>query len=301
LYANYNLSNQPPDVSQLQPFQDVSDPLNIITGNPNLEPSNNHRVYLGYNNFDFQKRTGVNFYGGATFTQNQVVQQTIVDENLVRNTTYTNVDGSYSGYMGGNFSKDIKIDTLRTLKYNIGLSVNTNKNINFNNGEEYASNSNSLSPNLRLTFTWKNVLEIVPNYRPSFTKTTYDLAGFEDREFVRHTAGIQTATFLPEKLEWRNDINYSYNPDVALGFQRSTWFWNSTLAYSVLKDTGTLTLKVYDLLNQNTNVQRTATQNYIQDRQSLVLQQYFMLSFSWKFNSLGKKGEVNDNGGFFMF
>lgn len=301
LYTNYNLSNQPPDVSQLQPFQDVSDPLNTITGNPDLEPSNNHRMYVGYNNFDFQKRTGFNVFSSFSFIQNQVVQQTIIDEDLVRNTTYTNVNGFYSGYMGGNFSKDIKIDTLRTLKYNIGLSVNTNKNINFNNGEEYASNSNSLSPNLRLTFTWKNVLEIIPNYRPSFTKTTYDLAGFEDREFVRHSAGIQTATFLPEKLEWRNDINYSYNPDVAPGFQRSAWFWNSTLAYSVLQDTGTVTLKVYDLLNQNNNVRRTATQNYIQDRQSLVLQQYFMLSFSWKFNSLGKKGEVNDNDGFFMF
>ena len=88
---------------------------------------------------------------------------------------------------------------------------------------------------------------------------------------------------------------------MAVGFQRSACFWNSTLAYSVLKDTGTLTFKVYDLLDQNTNARRTKTQNYIQDSESLVLQQYVMLSFSWKFNSLGKKGEVDDIGGFFMF
>jgi hypothetical protein len=65
-----------------------------------------------------------------------------------------------------------------------------------------------------------------------------------------------------------------------------------------MKDKAILTLKAYDLLNQNTNARRTATQNYIQDSQSTVLQRYFMLSFSWKFNSLGKKGETQDDGMF---
>ncbi len=64
----------------------------------------------------------------------------------------------------------------------------------------------------------------------------------------------------------------------------------------MLKDQGLLTIKAYDLLNQNTNARRTATQNYIQDSQSTVLQQYFMLSFSWKFNSLGSKGESKSRG-----
>ncbi|QIE59272.1 outer membrane beta-barrel protein [Rasiella rasia] len=301
LYANYNLNNRPPEISQLQAFQDVSNPLNIITGNPNLEPANEHRVYVGYNNFDFQKRTGFNMYGSFSKTQNQVVQQTIVDENLVRNTTYTNVDGNYYAFAGATYSKDFKVDTLRTVKVSAGLSVNNNRTINFNNGEKYASTNNSLSPNIRLTLTWKKVLELIPNYRPSFTKSTFDLVGFDDRQFLQHTLGLQTATFLPKRLEWRNDINYNYNPDVGVGFQRSSWFWNSTLAYSVLQDTGTLTLKAFDLLGQNANARRSQTQNYIQDSQSLVLQQYFMLSFSWKFNSLGKKGEINDNGGFYIF
>jgi len=95
LFANYRVSNRPPDVQQLQPFQDVSDPLNIVTGNPNLEPANEHSLYAGYNAFDFQNGTGFGFWTNANFTQNQVVPQTLVDENLVRTTTYTNVDGNY--------------------------------------------------------------------------------------------------------------------------------------------------------------------------------------------------------------
>ncbi|HBY70304.1 MAG TPA: hypothetical protein DEG69_22635, partial [Flavobacteriaceae bacterium] len=55
---------------------------------------------------------------------------------------------------------------------------------------------------------------------------------------------------------------------------------------------GLITLKAYDLLNQNTNARRTSTQDYIQDVQSTVLQRYFMVGFSYKFNTLGKKGET---------
>ena len=128
----------------------------------------------------------------------------------------------------------------------------------------------------------------------------FDLDGFDNQNFVSHTLGVRTTTFVPKKFEWRNDINFNYNPNIASGFQKSAWFWNSTLTYSMLKDKGTLTLKVYDLLNQNTNAVRTATANYIQDSQSTVLQQYFMVSFSWKFNSLGQKGETG-NGDIFFF
>lgn len=300
MFSGYSLSNRPPQISQLQPFQDVSDPLNTVTGNPGLSPSNDHNFYFGFNSFDFQKGTGLYIYANGNFTNDQVISRTTVDENFVRNTTFDNVDGNYRIYGNINYSKSVKIDTLRTLKIGAGLYGGLNRNVNFNNDVQYASKNTSLTPNVNMSLNWRNVMELRPSYRISITKNTFDIDGFEDQDFVQHTFGIRTATFVPKKFEWRNDINFTYNPNVADGFQRSAWFWNSTLAYSFLKDKATLTLKAYDLLNQNTNARRTATANFIQDSQSTVLQRFFMLSFSWKFNSLGKKGEVG-NGGVFFF
>ncbi|SFN92370.1 CarboxypepD_reg-like domain-containing protein [Bizionia echini] len=294
-WSSYRLSNEPPRLSQLQAFQNVSDPLNTVVGNPDLEPSNSHRINLGFNAFDWQKRTGFYSYVGGNFTQNQVVTKTTIDANFVRTTTFANVDGNYQFYANMDYSKDVKIDSLRTVKMSVGVNGNLSRNINFNNDVQYASKVRSLSPEVGMRFTWKEVMEFRPRYSVSFTKNKYDLAEFEDREFLEHNLNIGTALFLPKKFEWRNDINFNYNPNVGPGFQKSAWFWNSTLAYSVLKDAGTVTLKVYDLLDQNTNARRTATQNYIQDSQSTVLEQYFMLSFSWKFNSLGSKGETDDD------
>ncbi|MBJ7882362.1 outer membrane beta-barrel protein [Gelidibacter salicanalis] len=300
LNFNYDFDNDAPSISQLQPFKDVSDPLNTITGNPDLKPSQRHSLNFGYNNYDFQKRTGFYIYANANLIEDKVVSKTTVDENFVRNTNYTNVDGNYWMYIGSSYSKDFKVDSLQTVKIRLGLSGNVNKQVNFNNGIEYATTSNRLNPNLGITYTWNKLFEIMPNYRLSFTKTHYDLDDFEDRNFISHNLGIRTATFFPDKLEWRNDISFMYNPNVAQGFQKSAWFWNATLAYSILKDNGTVTLKVYDLLNQNTNAQRTTTENYIQDSQSTVLEQYFMWSFSWKFNSLGPKGESRGGDMHFM-
>ena len=301
IYVNYWLENQPPALRQLQAFEDVSNPLQTIIGNPNLEPSNNHSFYAGYNGFDWQKRTG--FYVGvnASISDNQVVSKTFVDpETLKRTTTYVNVDGNYNIGSWVNYNKDFKVDTLRTIKLKVRASYNTSERINFNNDVKYASKINRISPRIGIDFIWNKVLEFKPYYQLSFTNNAYDISAFEDREFTSHNAGVRTATFLPKNLEWRNDINFNYNPNVADGFQKSAWFWNSTLAYSVFNDKAIITLKVYDLLNQNTNARRIATQDYIEDKQSTVLRQYFMLSLSYKFNSLGSKGESGGDDVYFF-
>ncbi|QNK78991.1 outer membrane beta-barrel protein [Winogradskyella sp. PAMC22761] len=301
IYVNYWLDNQPPGLRQLQAYEDVSNPLQTIIGNPNLEPSNNHEFYLGYNGFDWQKRTG--FYVGAnvSVSDNQVVSKTTINnETLKRTTTYVNVDGNYNFGIWGDYSKDFKIDTLRTIKLKLRANYNTSESINFNNDVKYASKSDRISPRLGVDFIWDKVLEFKPYYQISFTNTAYDIEAFDDRKFTSHNAGVRTATFLPKNFEWRNDISFNYNPNIADGFQKSAWFWNSTLAYSMFKDKAVVTLKVYDLLNQNTNARRTATQDYIEDKQSTVLRQYFMLSLSYKFNSLGSKGETDDSGVIFF-
>ncbi|WP_274473848.1 outer membrane beta-barrel protein [Mangrovimonas aestuarii] len=298
-YASYRLNNDVPELAQIQPFVNVSNPLNIVVGNPDLEPSTNHNVYMGYNNYDFQSQSGFYVYVNGGFIDDQIVSRSRVDENLVRQTTYDNVDGNYRFSGGANFSKKVKLDSIRSVKYTFGAYGNINKSVNFNNDVLYASKTRNISPEVGLEFLWKDVLEVSPRYSPTFTKSIYDLEVFDDTSFLYHNLNLRTAWFLPKGLEWRNDIQYSYNPNISQGFQKSAWFWNATVAYSILKDQGLITFKVYDLLDQNTNARRIANQDYIQDSQSTVLQQYFMLSLSWKFNSLGKKGEINDRGRYF--
>ena len=227
-----------------------------------------------------------------SFTNDRVVAKTVIDPNtLIRETSYANVDGFYSIRAGGSYSTTKKWEDFGSLKTEFRVFGNYNKNINFNNGVQYSSKTATISPRLGFDFNWDKVLQIRPEYSISFNNNTYDIDSFDNRNFVSHDINIQTATFLPKKLEWRNDIRYNYNPNIADGFQKSSWFWNTSIRYSILKDQGAITLKVYDLLDQNTNARRVATEDYVQDSSSTVLNQYAMLSFTWKFNSLGGAGK----------
>jgi len=295
LFSGYYLENVAPNIDQLSPYVDISDPLNITQGNPDLKPSNEHRLYFGANNYDYQTQTGFYSYLNANITQDRVVSKSFVDENFVRNTTYTNVDGNYnlSGNIG--FNKSIKLDSVQTFKYGAYFHINGNKSVNFNNNIKYNSNTISYNPSVNASFTWKEWFKISPTYTINYSVNSFDIDTFEDRDYTRHEFNLRTTTFFPEWLEWNNDIEYVYNADLTEGFDRNYVFWNSSLTYSFLKEKGSATLKVYDLLNQNNNVQRASNQDYIQDIQSTVLRRYFMLTLSYKFNTLGKKGEIKDN------
>ncbi|XRE43686.1 TonB-dependent receptor [Tenacibaculum discolor] len=293
IYFDYRLNNNAPNINQIQPFSDVTNPSNIITGNPNLKPSQNHRAYINFNKFNWQARTGFWFYLSGTLYQNQVITNTFIDDDLVRNTTYENTDGGYDFWGGGSYSKKIKLDSIVSLQLRAGTNIRASKNFNILNDIKEGAKTTSISPVFRATLDWNKIASIEGNYNISFSNTKYDINTVQNQNFTRHSVNIRTKTTVPKKLEWRNDIRYTYNPNV-IGFNKSAWFWNATLAYSVLKDQGTISLKAYDLLSQNTNAQRRATSNYIEDSESTVLQQYFMLGFSWKFNSLGKKGKIKN-------
>ncbi|OSY86935.1 TonB-dependent receptor [Tenacibaculum holothuriorum] len=293
IYFDYSLENNAPSLNQIQPFTDISNPLNIVTGNPNLRPTERHRGYINFHKYNWQKGTGMWFYVSGGLNNNQIVSKSTVNDDLVRTTTYENVNGAYDIWAGGSYSKKIKLDSITNLRFKIDGRLNSQKSINFFNDVKYSAVTTGVTPVVGLRLDWNKIIRINTEYAVRFSRTSFDIDNFENQNFTRHTFDIRTRTNFPKKLEWRNNIKYTYNPDV-IGFNKSAWFWNSTLAYSILNDKASITLKAYDLLNQNNNAQRRATNNYIEDSESTVLQQYFMLGFSWKFNSLGKKGKIRE-------
>ncbi|MDN3593650.1 outer membrane beta-barrel protein [Zunongwangia endophytica] len=299
IYASVSRNNNAPQVRQLSPYVDVSDPLNIIQGNPDLKPSNETQFYLNYNNYDFQSRSGFYAYIVYSYTDDQVVSKSTVNNNFVRTTTYDNVDGAFTGSGSISYSKEVQIDSLSSFRIGLGFYGTLLRNVNFINNEIYNSNTTALNPTLNLTYTLGDFLELRPGYTVRFNNTDFDINAIQDYEFTRHELRLRATTNWPKNLEWQNDLRYFNNPNVGEAFQKNTLLWNSTLTYSILDNKGNISLKAFDLLNQNTNTERQTSGNFIEDVQSTVLQQYFMIGFSYKFNTLGKKGEVRETNFFF--
>ena len=60
--------------------------------------------------------------------------------------------------------------------------------------------------------------------------------------------------------------------------------WNGNIVYKIFpKRNGEFRFEAFDILNQRKGFERNFNQNYVMEKTYQVLQQYFMLTFSWNF------------------
>ncbi|MEM6816812.1 MAG: outer membrane beta-barrel protein [Bacteroidota bacterium] len=278
-----------PQINELQPVPNVSNPLNITIGNPDLRPSINRRIYLNYNNYNWREKTGFFVYMGLSYINDRVSPTTITDENFIRTTRYVNVNGNYNHYGGIGYSKELKKDSTLTVRFNFKPSFNVQKNVGFNNGDRLETKRFTITPRISALFNYKELVTIEPEYFISLNSTKYNLDNLSDISFTSHNLTLKTTSYWPKNLILGNDIGYNYNGNVSGDFDRDAIFWNMSIGLQMMKKKATLKVLGYDILNQNINTRRTTGEDFIQDFQGTVLQRYFMTSFTYKFDQFGGK------------
>ncbi len=299
IYTSVNNRVSAPRINQVQTNEDLSNPLNIVVGNPNLKPTTRTNIYGNYNNYDMQKGTGFYAWVYGSVVQNDIVTKRTIDENLITRTTYENVSGNYS--FNGSVSKslDISLDSLKTIELSGELGFGASKRKGFINNDQFKTNTRNLSPELEVVYAVDDKFDVGIFYNYDWTYSKYSTNAIDNLTINTHKLGLETYIRLSKSLTWENDINYSYTPGISSNFQQDFWLWNATLAYDFMDEKAKLTLKVYDLLNQNINTSRNAYGTITEDIEELTLQQYFMLTFSWKFNTMGSKGESGNRMDYF--
>ncbi len=294
IYLNYNSDAGIPSIRQLQPVVNRTNPLNIVVGNPDLRPTFTQTLRGGFRNYDFSKRSGFFSYGSVTFTDNSIVPVTTTDEDLVRTTTYANVDGAINSNVGMSFSKQYKKEK-REFSYRLGVNGNYDRNVGFTNAVQYKAERYTVRPSVNFTLAIEDYFSFNPGYQLAFTETQYDINANRNENFTNHTISLEATTFWPKNVVLGNDISYNYYGNLSAGFDNTAFLWNVSLGYKFLKDNATLKFKVYDMLNENVSTQRTVGDDFIQDTQNLILRRYGMLSFTYKISKFGGK-DPNDGG-----
>ncbi len=289
----YNLSAQLPDLRQMQPVTDNSDPNNIIIGNPDLKQQFSNNFRLNY--YFYKGISDINFYTGANFNNviDQFNEKTIYDSIGRAISTPVNVNGNYFGniYLGGGFPI-----FNRFLKIEYNLSASHNNNVGFVNNEKNITKNSSLSPGLYIekeigdlggfrfggSYDY-NVTEQTINVETNKPYYTYDLEG----EFRLK---------LIKRLNVNVDARYVNNGNRAVGFNIDYWILNAYVNYAFLKEKNLLVgIDANDILNQNINNQRSVMMNKIIDTKTQIIRQYFLLRVTYKFTSQKpKEGEEEE-------
>jgi hypothetical protein len=297
IWASYNYETDFPQAREVLPVADISNPLYTQVGNPDLNPNKYHNFYFSFRDYDYATRSGYSLYAGGNYYDSQVISSTTIDESAKRNTTYENVSGTYVSWFGFNLSKSIKKEA-HTFKFNVGLGANYNFSKGFTNGQLYDAKTIRLSPRASFTWDYGEILSINPTYNFSYNDYSYTNYAISSASNFVHRFNLQTTSYWPKHFVFGNDFGYTYNSQIADGFKKDFYLWNTSLGYNFLKDRMLFKVKVYDVLNQNIGTSRTITPTTIRTEENIVLKRYIMFSLTFKLDKFGSKKKDNDDGMF---
>ena len=305
--AFYRANISFPSVTQLQDVYNLSNPLNISTGNKDLKQFITQ--YTGsrfsYTNTKTNKSIFANFF----------IQKS---DNYISNATYIAANDSVldNGIIlkqGSQLSKPLNLDGYLMFRSSFTYSMPikwVKSTVNFTSSMVYTkmpgiinaiqTSTNTYLYNLGLGFV-SNISEYVDyniNYNANINKAQTSGGTILNNNYVNHN--VTASLNLLSKSGWflQNDLNHQIFKGLSAGYDRSFTLWNAAIGKKFFKNkTGEIKLSVFDILKQNQSVSRIVTNTYLEDSRSEVLQQYYMLTFSYNLKNFGKpaKTETKDD------
>lgn len=295
LSLRYNYRESLPNAIQLLPVANLSNPLNTIIGNPDLDLNKNHSLSLSFNNYDYASQSGYSAWLSSEYYNSRVSSITTFDEDRKRTTTYTNVDDTYNFSLSLNWNKNYKTESGHKYGISLGMWNRYNFNKGFTNAELFEANQLILNPSIELTYEYGELLTIYPSYRFTYNQTKYENYMIDKSSNFFHRVGLETTTYYPENWILGNDFGYNYNSNIGAGFRENFFIWNVSLSYSFWQKKMMAKVKVYDLLNQNTSNSRQISDIAIIDTEDIILQRYVMFSLSYKLENFGGKSDGEES------
>lgn len=292
LRANYRARTSAPSLSQLQPVADVSDPLNIKVGNPDLKPTFTQNIGVNLNNFISEKQQSLMLMMNVSFALNSIGSRTVTNpETGGRTTSYSNVNGNtnlmFMGMFSGPFSN-------KKWRFNARLNSRYSSTPGYINGDFNRSDNISISPSGGITFS-SDIFQGSLNPNFSYSTIHNSLPQQKNRNTYSYGFNADFSLFLPFGLELTTDLNFASNSGYSSGYNINQWLWNAQLSYSFLSDKQlTFAVKAYDILHQKENIIRSISSSAIIDTEYNDITRYVMFSLTWNFNTIKKKTKNQD-------
>ena len=311
LQVTYRGNTQQPNVTQLQDVINNSNILNIKTGNPFLKQEFVNTLSMTYNTSNARRTR--NFYFSLnssqisnkisnTITTNFSQDAILVDGfSLIPGAQYSkpqNLNGAYNVSANANLSLSMKNPKS---SINLGTYLFNSKDVNLFNKVKSYTNRYTVAGNIKVSLNLEDWLDLNFSSNSTYNIAKYTISSIQNGNFFGQRFSVEP-TFT-SKNGWiiSNDFDYIINRGNSAAFNQSIPLWNAGIAKLFLKgNLGELRLTAFDILNANRSVSRVVELNYIEDLKTQVLNQYFLLSFTYhlrSFKSSKKSEKVNKKSG----
>jgi hypothetical protein len=308
LRVSYRASTNSPSTGQLQKVVDNSNPLLLSTGNPGLQQEIRHFAMTRFSHANKDKTA--NLFGMLFFqkTLNYIGNSTLVAPNdtvingqaINRGTQLTvpeNLDGAWNARFLTTVGFPLK-PIKSNLNFNTGISYNrlpSRMNSRSNLSNTYGLNlgavlSSNISQKLDFTFTYNVNYNLVENtIQPQL-----------DNNYFFQIGSVQFNWEFWKGFFMQTSVTYQNYNGISSNITDRYTLWNFNLGKKIFKNnSGEIKLSCYDILDENKSLNRNVTDSYIEDSNTEVLRQYFMLSFTYNLRNFtgpmpGPGGEKRD-------
>ena len=176
------------------------------------------------------------------------------------------------------------------------MGVNYSRTPGLINYEKNFSNNYQYSTGITLASNISEYIDFNLNYSANFNRVVNTIQPELNNKYYYHNTGMRVNLLTKSGWFLLNDITNQLYSGLADGYNQSFWLWNISGGKKFLKNKrGELKLSVFDLLKQNQSIARNVTESYIEDVQTDVLQQYFMLTFTYTLRNFGQPAARNSS------
>lgn len=298
IQVDYDTYTNEPQINQLQNVIDNTNPLQLRTGNPQLDQAYNNNLRLRFrsNNPDTDRNWFL--YAQSTLVDNYISNSSFIADEP------TEIQDGIILEKGSQLNKPVNLDGFFELRSwaSFGMPLGFLKsNFNINAGAGFTrrpglvndqlgfNNSQRLSTGLSINSNISDQIDFNIWSRSSYNKVENTLNPSLNDTFFNQRFSLNFNWIFWEGFIYRLDLNHQINAGLSEGFDNSFSLVNMSLGKKIFKNQrGEISIMVYDLFAQNANVRRNITETFIEDIQTNVLQRYFMLTFTYNLRRFSK-------------
>ncbi|MBX2878013.1 MAG: outer membrane beta-barrel protein [Saprospiraceae bacterium] len=304
LDLDYDTRINVPSINQLQDVFDITNPLRLSTGNPDLAQAFTHRIRGRYRSRNRKTDRSIFAFMQASITDNFITNSSIIAEET------TELEEGIILERGSQFFFPVNVDGYWDLRSYFSYSmpagfiksnINFNSSINFShrpgvvNDEVNFVDNTSFRLGFRLSSNISDQIDFNFSTRSSYNLVDNSLRPTLNNNFFSQSTRFSTDWVVWKDLVYRLDLNHRFNGGLSDDLERSFLLLNMSIGTKIFRNKrGELSLQVYDLLQQNNSINRNVTELFIEDVQSNVLQRYFMLTFSYNIRQFSGGASMDD-------
>ena len=303
-------TNQP-SITQLQDVPDLSNLLRISVGNPGLKQEFGHNVDLSFKTLNTQTYKYLNITLNGSQTSNRIVNSidSVTTESLknlglpdslkrpgVQLIKPLNLNGAYN--LSSNITLGIPFKKMKGSSINFTNTIGYNHSLSMLYKKLNTTNSFNISQSMGLNMDFKNKFNFGLRARVSYSESKYTITGKNNTAYFTQSYSTDLNYYITRSFILSTDFDYVIYTGQSAGYNRSVPLWNANIAKQFFKKkNGELKFSVNDILNQNQSITRNQGENYYYDSRTVILQRYFLLTFSYNLNRFGGKRPNMPGGG----